>query len=89
MRVSVPFQIGFAAVDAMTGLELIERGVSKDTFALLAIPLTPLEILLPFFVSKYTTGNRPLNLYANSHPCRSDARIDSQTSRYVKYLVYS
>lgn len=56
----------------MTGLELIERGVSKDTFALLAIPLTPLEILLPFFVAKYTTGHRPLNLYAKSHPFRYD-----------------
>ena len=54
----------------MTGLELLERGVSKDTFALLAIPLTPLEILLPFFIAKYTTGQRPLNLYAKSHPFR-------------------
>jgi len=54
----------------MTGIELLERGVKKDTLALLAIPLTPLEILLPFFISKYTTGSKPLNVYAKSHPLR-------------------
>jgi PAT family acetyl-CoA transporter-like MFS transporter 1 len=54
----------------MTGIELLERGVSKDSLALLAIPLTPLEILLPFFISRYTTGTKPLNLYAKSHPFR-------------------
>ena len=54
----------------MTGIELLERGVTKDTLALLAIPLTPLEILLPFFISRYTTGSRPLSLYANSQPFR-------------------
>lgn len=64
-------KVSFAAVDSMTGLELLERGVSKDTLALLAIPLTPLEILLPFFIAKYTSGQRPLNLYAKSHPFRS------------------
>ena len=54
----------------MTGIELLERGVTKDTLALLAIPLTPLEILLPFFISKYTTGAKPLNVFAKSHPFR-------------------
>jgi MFS transporter, PAT family, solute carrier family 33 (acetyl-CoA transportor), member 1 len=70
---SSPFlslQVSFAAVDAMTGLELIERGVSKDSLALLAIPLTPLEILLPFCISHYTTGSKPLNLDVKSHPFR-------------------
>ena len=66
------FQIGFAAVDSMTGLELIERGVRKDTLALLAIPLIPLEILLPFLISRYTTGAEPLNLFVKSHPFRYD-----------------
>ena len=54
----------------MTGLELIERGVKKDSLALLAIPLTPLEILLPFFIAKYTSGQKPLHVFANSHPFR-------------------
>ncbi|CAF1332780.1 unnamed protein product [Adineta steineri] len=63
-------KIGFAAVDSMTGLELIERGVRKDTLALLAIPLIPLEIFLPFYISRYTTGTKPLNLFIKSHPFR-------------------
>ena len=54
----------------MTGLELIERGVRKDTLALLAIPLIPLEIILPFVISRYTTGAKPLSLFVKSHPFR-------------------
>ncbi len=54
----------------MTGLELIERGVTKDSLALLAIPLTPLQIILPFLISKYTTGSKPLNIYIRSYPFR-------------------
>ncbi|CAF0992405.1 unnamed protein product [Rotaria sordida] len=63
-------KIGFAATDAMTGLELIERGVARDSLALLAIPLVPLQIILPFVISKYTTGTRPLNIYIKSYPFR-------------------
>ena len=63
-------QIGFAATDAMTALELIERGVSKESLVFLAIPLTPLQILLPFLISKYTAGAKPLNVYLSSYPFR-------------------
>ena len=44
----------------MTGIELLERGVSKDSLALLAIPLTPLEIFLPLFIAKYTTRQKTI-----------------------------
>jgi PAT family acetyl-CoA transporter-like MFS transporter 1 len=54
----------------MTGLELIKRGVTKDSLALLAIPLTPLQIILPFLIVKYTTGSKPLNVYIRSYPFR-------------------
>jgi PAT family acetyl-CoA transporter-like MFS transporter 1 len=54
----------------MTGLELIERGVTKDSLALLGIPLTPLHIILPFIIIKYTTGTHPLNIYIKSYPFR-------------------
>ncbi|CAF2526520.1 unnamed protein product [Rotaria sp. Silwood2] len=63
-------KIGFAATDAMTGLELIERGVARDSLALLAIPLVPLQIILPFLISKYMTGRKPLNVYIKSYPFR-------------------
>jgi PAT family acetyl-CoA transporter-like MFS transporter 1 len=54
----------------MTGLELIERGVAKDSLALLAIPLVPLQIVLPFLISKYTVGAKPLNIFVKSYPFR-------------------
>ncbi|CAF4702979.1 unnamed protein product, partial [Rotaria magnacalcarata] len=38
-------RIGFAATDSMTGLELVERGVTRESLALLAIPITPLQIV--------------------------------------------
>ena len=54
----------------MTGLELIERGVTKDSLALLAIPLTPLNIALPFLIAKHTAGRKPLHVYIKSYPFR-------------------
>jgi PAT family acetyl-CoA transporter-like MFS transporter 1 len=54
----------------MTGLELIERGVTKESLASLAVPLTPLQIILPFLISKYITGAKPLNVYVKSYPFR-------------------
>jgi PAT family acetyl-CoA transporter-like MFS transporter 1 len=54
----------------MTGLELIERGVTRDSIALLAIPLTPLQIILPFVISQYTVGRKPLNIYIKAYPFR-------------------
>ncbi|CAF3370773.1 unnamed protein product [Rotaria socialis] len=63
-------RVGFAATDSMTGLELVERGVTRESLALLAIPITPLQIVLPFIISKYTTGSQPLNIYIKSYPFR-------------------
>ena len=49
-------QIGFAATDSVTGLKLIEAGVAKETLAMLAVPLVPIQIFLPLLISKYTAG---------------------------------
>ena len=59
-------KIGFSAADTVTSLKLIERGVPKDTLAMLAIPIIPLQILLPWIISKYTAGTRPMNVYLKS-----------------------
>ena len=45
-------KVGFAAVDALTGLKLIEAGVPKERLAMLAVPLTPINILLPLIISR-------------------------------------
>ncbi|XP_002731163.2 acetyl-coenzyme A transporter 1-like [Saccoglossus kowalevskii] len=63
-------KIGFSATDAVTGLKLIEAGVPKEQLALLAIPLVPLQIILPWLISKYTTGPRPLNIFIKAIPYR-------------------
>lgn len=64
------FQIGFSAADAVTFLKLVEAGVPKETMALLAVPMVPLQILLPLIISKYTTGPRPLDVFHKAFPFR-------------------
>ena len=54
----------------ITGLKLIEAGVPKDKLALLAVPMIPLQILLPWVISKYTTGPKPMDVYLKAFPCR-------------------
>lgn len=69
MRLRV-FQIGFSAADAVTGLKLVEAGVPKEQLALLAVPMVPLQILLPVIISKYTAGPRPLDVFCKAFPFR-------------------
>jgi len=63
-------KVGFAAVDSLTGLKLIEAGVPKERLALLAVPLTPVNILLPLVISKYTAGPRPMDFFLKMIPWR-------------------
>lgn len=54
----------------MTFLKLVEAGVPKETMALLAVPMVPLQILLPLIISKYTAGPRPLDVFHKAFPFR-------------------
>lgn len=63
-------KVSFAACDAVTTLKLIEYGIPKDKIALLSLPLTPLQILLPFIISRFTTGPYPMTFYIKSFPYR-------------------
>ncbi|XP_068440645.1 acetyl-coenzyme A transporter 1 [Clinocottus analis] len=63
-------KIGFSAADAVTGLKLVEAGVPKEQLALLAVPMVPLQILLPVIISKYTAGPRPLDVFYKAFPLR-------------------
>lgn len=63
-------KIGFSAADAVTGLKLVEEGVPKAQLALLAVPMVPLQILLPLIISKYTAGPRPLDVFYKAYPFR-------------------
>ena len=54
----------------MSYLKLIEKGVPKENLGLLAVPLTPWEIILPILVTRYTNGPRPLDFFVKSLPFR-------------------
>lgn len=63
-------KVTFAACDAVTQLKLIDAGVPKDKLAMLAVPLIPLQIVLPLVISKYTTGPQPMEVYIKAIPYR-------------------
>jgi PAT family acetyl-CoA transporter-like MFS transporter 1 len=63
-------KIGFSAADSVTGLKLIEAGVPKDKLAMLAVPMIPLQIMLPWVISKYTTGPKPMDVFLKAFPLR-------------------
>ncbi|KAG7188580.1 hypothetical protein KM043_008210 [Ampulex compressa] len=63
-------KIGFSACDAVTGLKLVEAGIPKEKFALMAVPMIPLQIFLPLAISKYTVGPRPMDVYIKAMPYR-------------------
>jgi len=63
-------KVGFSAADSVTSLKLIERGVPKEKLAMLAIPIIPLNIALPWIISKYTSGTQPMNIYLKAIPPR-------------------
>lgn len=50
-------KIGFAATDNVTYLKLIEAGVPKEQIALMALPLVPIQILLPLIVRQVIDNN--------------------------------
>ncbi|KAK0087157.1 hypothetical protein PV325_001670 [Microctonus aethiopoides] len=63
-------KIGFSACDAVTGLKLIDAGVPKEKLTLMAVPLIPLQIILPCAIAKYTSGPRPMDIYLKAMPYR-------------------
>ncbi|MEQ2196644.1 hypothetical protein XENOCAPTIV_007051, partial [Xenoophorus captivus] len=68
----VPKDTGIVTLpaDAVTGLKLVEAGVPKEQLALLAVPMVPLQILLPVVISRYTAGPRPLDVFYKAFPFR-------------------
>ncbi|KAH7638666.1 acetyl-coenzyme a transporter 1-like protein [Dermatophagoides farinae] len=63
-------KIGFAITDAATGLKLKEAGLPMDHIALMAIPMLPLQMILPWIIGRYTNGPRPLDVFLRAYPFR-------------------
>ena len=49
----------------------VEQGVPKEKLAMLAIPMMPLQIILPWIISRYTAGPRPMDVFLKAMPPRS------------------
>ncbi|KAL8584106.1 hypothetical protein ACOMHN_011721 [Nucella lapillus] len=63
-------KVTFSAADALTGLKLIESGMPKERLALFAVPMVPIQILLPLMIAKYTHGPRPMDIFVKAYPYR-------------------
>nr|AKN21636.1 slc33a-1 [Schmidtea mediterranea] len=63
VAILMSIKVGFSATDSITGLKLIEKGVSKEKMAFIGSMIVPVQILLAIVVSKYTTGAAPLNVF--------------------------
>lgn len=62
--------MGFAAADTVTSLKLIEVGMPKEHMALMAIPMIPVNIVVPILIARWTPSRRPLNLILTAMPFR-------------------
>lgn len=60
-------KVAFAAADSVTGLKLIEAGLPAEKIALMAIPLVPVQIILPWVISHFTVGPRPLDVFMKAY----------------------
>ena len=64
-------RIAFAVADGLSGLKLVESGMLKENLALLSIPLTPVQLLLPLLISKLTAGPTPMTgVWLKAYPFR-------------------
>ena len=61
---------GFSAAENIFNLKLIEFGVPKESIAQLALPMIPVKILVTVFISRFTVGPRPMNVWLGCFPVR-------------------
>ncbi len=67
MREYLNFQLGFAAVNALSDLKLVEAGLAKEVRALMSVPLTPISLIVPILVSKWTAGVKPMSVFMKAY----------------------
>lgn len=80
-------KIGFAACDGVTTLKLTESGVPKEKLAILAIPLVPLQVILPIIVTGISARSRPLDLYLKVFPYRLGFNIITALLVSMTHLI--
>ncbi|XP_066248517.1 acetyl-coenzyme A transporter 1 [Euwallacea similis] len=63
-------KIGFSTTDSVMTLKLVEAGIPKEKLGLIAIPLIPVQLVLPLILARYTVGPKPLDIYIKAMPYR-------------------
>lgn len=63
-------KMSFCSVDAAFKLKLIDSGITKDEIAAIDLLFIPLNISLPFFITTFTSKEKPLKNYFNTIPYR-------------------
>lgn len=53
---------------------MVDAGIPKEKMALMAVPMVPLQIILPLVIAKYTVGPRPMDVYLKAIPYRYSKR---------------
>ena len=53
---------------SITNLKIIETGARIETLAVMDIPLVLIKILFILFVTRFTVGPRPMNVWLVSYP---------------------
>lgn len=56
--------------NSVSHLILIDAGLSKDDIMIITTGVYILQFSMPFCVSKYITGSKPMNYYMNLTPIR-------------------
>ncbi|KAJ3348168.1 hypothetical protein HDU83_001530 [Entophlyctis luteolus] len=59
-------KVGFAAHDSVTALKLLEKGFSKEDLALTVLIDFPIQIIVGYYVAKWSNGPKPLRPWLNA-----------------------
>ncbi|XP_046678735.1 acetyl-coenzyme A transporter 1-like isoform X2 [Homalodisca vitripennis] len=63
-------KVSFCACDAIAGLKLVEAGVPREQFAMVALFLIPLQVSLPLLLTRYLVSDAPMDVYTKAIPYR-------------------
>ena len=61
------WKVSSAVAENLTILKMQEQGMPKEHAAALSLILTPVQIIIPMIVTKFTAGDRPLDLAVHAY----------------------
>lgn len=68
-------RMAFGAVDGATSLRLVEAGIPKEHLAAMAVAAIPVELALPVFLARVTSGPAPLRAWRRAYLARIFAAL--------------